>query len=814
MPVFIESTKIYSELTSQPVNWLLANIGDKIIIEHDFNVRTWAMSTEDDPIILNPPDRLGNDWIVDPSGRFAGFQVGDSIAIISDNTIVHTILEKDGDTAIRTTANWGASTGASPEGTVFSVATPITSVKYRWNFIENNEPSNFKSKIDSSEQRLIKKVTSATDLTVQPMEFFGAKTYQTGSATIQGVSAGYIDKVYTSKFKLIHYTTITPFMLAEQWDDLQSGTTPDYFFDEKCLKGIFQIEAAKDFNDPNWVQQIEITEILGNTGWYNENFNSGITDYYIDSVVYKNAASEVLEALELTEAETTVEITVKNSSAVFSNNNTKFVLNFCKAPSDENEYRGNNRTVDQNFVHDRALQTVGSAAVNGQNNGTGYQVLKNISAELVSASEIKITAKVSLGSDAVNVLMDSEEARYMLFVAVQDHTLQTKLADKVTLLIDAQPFYIDASDPGMIQIENRFLRHPDSPIAAGTESITVFPEDEVVAKTRFYIDREGREDDEIILRSAEARVKVKHESGQQFILDSFRLDLSGFPVINNAQYSDFSINRIFRIPESDVRKKIILRRAAELDVDQKYYYEFLFPFMVRWEYWQPIAQAAGAFFTTSQPNNGWNHNWHRYTTAAGWSMYFETRISASKNGSPLTYSNEQEIISKNYNSNSQWISESIKAYDADSGLILFDSGQQRNFIYGYKNTRIEVLMTKVGAAPVAGNIVVVPRIEVFEEGGIEGSRRMSSKWESVADTWFISPDDNNKSKVTITGNTVKTEVFTDFSKLPDKRKFKISARLYEYEDAAGGDVGFPWSGKLTEDGQLKLAEDSEVKTVE
>lgn len=827
MPVFVDSVKIYSELSNQPVDWLLANVGDKIRIEIELNVKTFALASTGNPIYLNMKDGyVGNGWVVSTNGAFADFKVGDTVNfgnyVLNENWQTLTVIEKLSDDEIRFDAVLVDNSIPTPlpiadnyesGQAFFSITNPITALKYRWNFIENNDQPTFASKVDGTEHQLLIKTISAASPTVLDMEFLGAKPYQIGNATIEGAGIDTPTIIYTSRFKIIHYTYITPFLLAAQWEDLTNNIAPDYFFNNKALKAIFDFEAYYNYNDPNRIQSEEITEIIGNSGWLNENFNTGITNYSITSVVYKRPDTSVISAVELTTNETSVEIIVKNNTDTpFSNTNTKFVLNFIKAPFDASEYQANGKTMDANFLFDRALQTVGVAPVNGDQFGVlGRQVLKSVESTFISTSELLVKCKIAMDADVLSVISESDERRYLLWLTIQNHTLATNQADKVSLKIDADNFFEDTSDPGLIINSLKYLRHPESDILTeGLTALDVFPEDEIVAYSQFYIDKNGRLTDDIQIKSIQARVKAKNSSNaSEFTLDNFNLSFSGLPFINGNQYVSFELDRVFHIPSTEIRKKIQVKRRTDLDGGNKFYYDIIFPFLMRWEYWKALADANGDFFNITEPQNGWNQFWHRYSTVTNWGIYYELKVRALKNGELLTYTFENQLTSNDYDTNPAWEPDSIKAYDPDTNTLLYDGVSLRNFILGYKNTRIEALFTKNTFTPNISKIHVNFGIEVFEEGGIEGRRRISSKWPIDSDTWWLSIDGTNKTKLTLVGNTVKAEALVDFSKIPlDKQKFKLTARLYDLDDPCGP------NGKKTEDGLCKLTEDGIVKQLE
>lgn len=813
MPVSIEKTEIKNELKAGSVDFLLGNVGDKITIEHTIKIETSVVASTSNEVTMKATDgfisQAGSEWIFDPAARFSDFRVGDLVYIAEYNPFaskgVFTILEKLDDSTIRIDTS-GGSPGYPADTTVdrvgFSIANPITSIEYMWNLIENDDQPVFDSKISGTKHQLSASGLDASVTTPVAMAFLGKKDYQIGSATIQGIEildSSSSSSVYISRFKIIHNTFITPFFLAEQWDDLIAGIAPDYFFNAKCLKGIFDLEARYQATDPNKIQTVEVSEIRGNSGWFNENFNTGKMNYFLDSLIFKDIAATVIPSIQFNAgAVTEFEAIIKNTidAPFFSGSSQKQTINFCRAPFDASEYTDIDSLLKDNFVFDRALQEEGAASINGDNFGTGYQVLKDIVVTRTSTTELKITGKIDLGVDAIAEINKSDDKRYILWVSVEKPSLPYATSDRVALLLDVNTFFINNSDPEMIRFLTRFIRHPHSdPISQGEPLVTAFPEDELVSFTRFLIDRNGRTADDISIRSLALKVKARNSSTlQEFDLDRFDLDMSGLPIINDHQYIDFSLDRVFHIPTSEIRRPIKIKRRPDLDTTYLKYFDVYFPYLMRWEYWIALATANQDFFDINEPNNGLNEFWHRYSTIGDWQLYYELELNTTKNGETLIYSDLKLIDSVDYNSNAAWDSETIRTYDPDSGTPLTDGGSD-HYILGYKDTRVEALFNYVPGSPILGNCTVVFGIEAFEEGGIAGRRRFSSKWPMSSDTWFKALDITNRVKLSLVGNKVKAEALIDYTKLPvpPKTKFKIAARLYYI-------AGVATTGKTFQDG--------------
>lgn len=936
------SQNFYKELSTAAVNWLLANVGDKIRVETTFTVQTYVISTLDNPFILNNTDgTIGTGWIQDPAGQFADLKVGDTVIMSSKSGGSYgsyTISDKIDDSNVQFSSAITFGGVTVPDNTssgdfVISVSVPITAIKYRWNFVENSDETNsFNDLLVGTEHLMGIQTKLASDTAPSTFPFLNELSYQEGSATIEGVSIATANGVYTSTYKIIHYTKVTPFLLAEQIEDVEDNIQPAYFLNNNCWKFITQIEAAYVYSDPNYFVSEIYSTVLGNSGWYDENFNTGTTKYSVDSITYADSDGESLNAVALSTDETTVTITVKNTSATpFSNNNTKFVLGFFKVASTDTEYKQNGKTMDANFLYDRALQTVGSASVNGDQYGVSdRQVLKTVVGTYVSTSEITITCKIAMLTDVVEALTASETPRYLLFVSVQNHTLATNVSDLVTLKCDMQEFYVNTTDATMIVVDEvKFIRHPETDVdtqgirpslttefvtngdfatslvdwtnpggnftwsggkavaniavpgagisqaltnlrigqnyvilftvtgyAAGTgefyvdatlllsfssnatftvnftataETHTIkfvgdlgcqyslddvsfkeelvefecFNEDEIVATSKFYLDRDGREDDDIVITSVQNKIVAKNSATDDYFeLDGATIQTSFYDLVGEAQYINASLDRSFHIPEGTIRKAILLTRRTDLDGSDKYWYQLNFPFLLRWEYWVKALDVDADFFDATDDQNGQNEFWFHYATGS-WGLYNKVIINATKNGEAQQYIHETQLNPNDYSSNPDFTTKTVKTYDPDTLSELYDSATGKRFLLGYKDTLVKAVFEKVSLT----NYVVVIGIEVYEEGGYYGKRRMSSLYASDSDTWFKSIDDTDKVSLSQSGDVVTAQVLVDYTKIPAGASFKLTARIYDGYDVSDMNL-------LTDDSVTLTTDDDVIITVD
>jgi hypothetical protein len=807
MPVYVNSTKYSSLLDSTQINWLLANVGDEVVIEHVISVKTFAISSTSTPFVLNNTDGYiptsGTIWVT--GGDFSLFQVGDTIQLANYalGTVVGTlvtIVEKLSATEIRLSSNpvgWTANQTGTQD--VFSIATPVTALAYKWNFIENGEATNFQSKVDLTEQ--LATITGLDPVTSGGgglMTFIGAKPYQYGrvEVIVDGLNTV---PVYSSEFTVIHRTRITPFMLANQWDDILNSIAPDYFFNTNCLRPVYFFEARYNLTDPNNKQSILIDEEIGNTGWFNESWNTGLTNYSISNLAYEDTLSSVsIPSVELKTGNAS-EFTFKINNATdtpFVAGSTEIELNFAKAPNSETEYQGNLRDLQHNFVWETkalAVQTT-PTAVNGDNySDPTLRSLKGLKATFNSSSQITVTGKIDMLQDAIDVFNESDEPRYMFWVSVQNHSLTGGLSDRVSLLIDASPFYFQTDFPDLLNFTSKLIPHD---VENYTDSFTlrdVFTEDELVGYTEIQIDESDKYPtaSKSIIRLTGKVVAINTVTNDEFTLQTDTFNVSAIPVTSGYQYFNLSQNINAHVPSTEIRKKMV----AYYDVANSVYV-FAYPYLNDWSYWLPLQGVDSAFFDVTEPNNGKNRDWRHYN-GGNWKLSYVCEVAMKVNGVPAIYKSYTNYF--DYDRNLDPASKSdtsciIKTYDADTLTELVD-GTGKKFILGYKNTLVKATFENgnTGFNPIAPTVVI--GLEVFEEGGINGKRRMSSKYASDSDTWFIPLTGEIGVKSYNDGidlNFVYAEVLIDFTKLNlTKNKYKLTARVYG-TSIAGSYSGSPY----------------------
>lgn len=792
MPVYIQSTSYESTLDGTSINWLLANVGDEVTITHLVSVKEFQINSNSNPWIMNNKDGyLGTVWIT--GGDFSKFNVGDTIKVYNYYTntgiaTTFTIVEKLSNTEIRLSPNgpWAANQTGTQD--VFSKVKLVTSMLYKWNFIENGEQLNFFSKIDGNEQVATRGGLNAASGNTYPMIMNGPASYQIGDITIEEVGISTIP-VYESTFRIVHKTRITPIMLAAQWDDLLNGISPDYFTNLNCLRPVFYFEARYNLTDPNEILTGQEDTVQGNTGWFNQNWNlPGTTNYSRSGLMYEDSTGMGLSSVALQVGSyTKFQFDIDNTvDTPFVAGSTKVELSFVKAPNDQSEYQNNGRDVRHNFVWETATLTVQSGTpspVNGDNYGDPtLQSLETLRATFISSSKIRITGRISILQDAFDVFNESAEPRYLMFASVQNHSVLGAMADRVTILVDSGSVFFQTQFPGLVDFyDTLLLPHTNAdytdPIAAGD----VFTEDELVGYSRFEIveDVNHPTTTKTITSVRGKVVAVNTATQEEFNLESYSVNVQNAPVYNGNQVFNITQAKPIHVPSAEIRKPV----RAYFDATSGIYY-FAYPYLNRWEYWVALNSANQYFFSQAQPNNGLNHDWRRYSDLNDWKLEYRTEVAMKVNGVPAIYRNGIQYNDFDRNLVGAETTCTIQTFNTLGTQLI--SGATK-YILGYDYTLVKATFVNMTSSFTLSDCVVVIGIEVFEEGGVNGKRRMSSKYVSDSDTWFIPIPGETKTKLSLTNvNTLVAETWIDFNQINlNKSKYKLTARLYGNDKVAG-----------------------------
>jgi hypothetical protein len=820
MAVQITSRKIYDKLRpSSAVDWSLFAIGDRLTIEIEFTVFTRISFTVNSPMNMGSPNSLDPNILRSTGNRFASVNVGDTIKIVDptpfptnttwsdylDDNYTFTVLFKTNSNEIIVSNSIENDLPLDYDANATSTAiiynlTAITGVGLPYNFIENNEPVNFNSKVDGSFQRLIADGLDASNTTPVAMQFDGPLPYQIGSATIEGVS--WDTDFGEQKFKIIHETVVTPLFLSSQYFDLVANIAPSYFLGGRCLRHVYQIQACAVLSNPNSAQIGECPFEIGNSGWFNEVFNGGLKNYTIeDFEVQSGSAANNQIINSLTEQHYRFNIISTDSDFT---NDTKVSVGCFKLPQNQTEYQNNARLFQDNFLFTNVTGNSGGTEI-PDTEGTDLQTVTRVEFLRLDANTIRIDIYFEFTQDALDIYFESQAPKLLIYATTSDVAeTATEDSNKQALLVQILEF--DPTRNLNPREDVKFIRHYEDADDVGIESgITTFLEDECVLITDFYASTVSGVTDSYISEIRQ-QIIAKKTDGTEFILEDLFWTTASPIGFGISQQINFESPRVFQIPETEPRKTFSITTSGTPES----IFRINYPFMIRWEYWIQLLGVNSEFYNPSLPNNGLNQLWLNYQTG-DWAVYHRTIIrQVSQSGAVVfnDFVSDLEIEINDYESNPAYTTKDVETYSEDGSVEYFDAGNSRWYYSLTERTLVRAIFEKATSFDFE-NVYVVFGIEIFENGGIGGRRRFSSVWETDTPlTWFVPLTGANTVKLT---NDVSTEIiaeaFLDPEQIPNGEfVFKIVARIYEAD--------LTETNKITEAGVDKITEASVIKIIE
>jgi len=357
---------------------------------------------------------------------------------------------------------------------------------------------------------------------------------------------------------------------------------------------------------------------------------------------------------------------------------------------------------------------------------------------------------------------------------VCNHTLNANVSDRTALLIDAQPFYYQTQFTDLVTVTSEIKHHivNDYYTSYSYGSGKYFAEDELVSFSSFEINPSYLGNGNL-LQVVRMGVKIYIRNifnNNEFLIEQYSTNVANTPYVGDLQYFNIDTNSALHIPSTEIRKHIITRYNSTTGK-----YEFAYPYLNRWEYWEALQGVISFFFNTAQPNNGFNHDWAHYMLE-GWQVEVRPFITVKYNGYPATYEglNYYTLLDRNIELVGTC---DIKTYDPDTLTELVNGGT--SYILGYKNTLIEATFNGFTGTTSTKNVVL--GIEIKELGGRNGKYRMSSLYNPDSDTWFLPLSGETKVKLDFpSAGVIVATALIDFSKLDlTKLDYKLTARLYE-----------------------------------
>lgn len=825
MGVIVTGRDYENEYRPESVNWLLGNTGDwqRLTIVSRFGVERI--------ITMNSPLQIGiHNSIIAMDGKSwseFGFDVGDEIHIEYDinlydletNTVIVTfhvdrvrnITYLQGEEIRVDGGDMTKYTDAATDSGMLTML-PMTDgalkfynvivwsdkqpegVIIEYGHLENSEADsyNLSSFIDGTISRL---GALNTDVITSWTSMF-KMGLQSGMA-IRSASWQFWNKIGTHHYQ---YAFVIEFMLASFFEDLSNfelRQAPTNLFDAKSLTDNFKITGFPKWNNPNTVMQNDMkgTKRLGNTGWFDENFNGLDNDFVIKSVTYHDVMTNApLDGLSYGSA-------VRVSAIIggidnLSDGLSKFGLGFIWLPEEEDYYKNKETSFHDNLL----VNTAGgfNSGVFPLSNTVNTNTYQGFSFDSLIRMDVKDIIFKQQGNDVIyeatfvptagfKNFIDSlpeTDRNYALWVSCADRTLVTNFSNRVSLLLDYSKMELFVPPVGEWEpMGIGFYEHPED----GSEAIggkcgegEFFVEDDILAKVDFLVDITDDIPDalEFAIELENTVTGIKHK------LQNYNVDLSQFPTDGQGVPQwDYDESRGFKYESGNNKNWIKVQRNPLADSGSNYGYVAYYGFKIRWEDWLNRTGMPADFFDANLENNGFNNDWFEKMNHAGWKMQFTVYTSANLDGSPVKYVNSQSFVVKDYNSNTQ-IDKEWNFYRHSDNTLLnagidSETGQPLGILLQNEQVRVEVIWTRLSGTwssldEVYGTIC----IEVDKGAGQMEFRQLSSIWGSESDNPLIPLEGETRLKLTLVApNVIKAECLVEPSLLIEATRYKHSARI-------------------------------------
>ena len=356
------------------------------------------------------------------------FSVGESIKLPGSALNVGTYVI----TALTTsTITVGTALTAELPNSQIWVTNLITGLDYFYNLLKNGtQTPSFYSLTDPSVQQ--KYVITGLNAAVTAPVYFTIGTSnmawvndtlagKNSQAFVNGVS---ITADYKQQFTLTHDYFITPLAILSQKAAFANAlispinpTAPSYY----PLAYYYQFNTYYD-SGPVIVDSYNGNS-LGVASWVDTN-NSGTAPEFTSKITsYIDSASGVpLTSLDFGKTNI-VSLTVKSATGQFINpedgDGNTFILSHIFLSGNSSTYTKTATTLRQNFLHDRAIQVAGAAAVNEEFYGTPFAVISEVEITYVSAYECTVLFTVNYSAQVQSILAGLSNNNYALLCEVE-----------------------------------------------------------------------------------------------------------------------------------------------------------------------------------------------------------------------------------------------------------------------------------------------------------------------------------------------------------------------------------------------------------
>jgi len=487
--------------------------------------------------------------------------------------------------------------------------------------IENNTrsaPESFEFYFNLIENTSQGSEFSLIDGEVNRFRFLAVDTMTTGD-TINGVqlgdkSGGAIDAIPVLEKTADGYTLTFDFYNWVRYEQAQFNVIPSPYQQNNSLKPYARFEALSETNNPNAIIVETDNFQLGNAGFIGENYNQGVNNFTVTSVINTDDLGNPISGFDFGQANNFV-IKVETNQTTITND---AILLIQHLPIEG--YKNNARSFNQNTLSAYSISDAGTITDESfDRDGAELQITS--SSVSVSTNEITYEVRLLPNSDYTDYFNNQEVGDRFFRITMQ---CQSDSSDDATVVLISEgqadiqpPIGQEAGEVDDVDFYNHGMElGVDSPINGSVYALT---EDDILCHSVINFNKADNYDAFRVLFQV-----VNDSTGQFFNLFSRTINLNQYPdQPNGVKLINYNENLGYQLPNPE--RNVLSLEFNGNETSTTYEVELLHTLLLSWRYWQAKPQALADFLDANLPNNGLNDEWVRYATA-GFSFRFRLEL--------------------------------------------------------------------------------------------------------------------------------------------------------------------------------------------
>ena len=671
-------------------------------------------------------------------------------------------------------------------------------VKFTYGHLDNDNvtSNNLSSFIDGTFTQFLREDTDTLAI--------NTKVSMNAIGNQSGMSIAFCNIKYlgSRNYNIEHiYEIEVVYMLSPFFEDVstfENNTPPAVVFDANCITDNFEVIGYPVYNNPNIEIKNELsnTDKLGNTGWFDENYNGLDNDFVISSITYQNLAGDTVTQLDYANP---IKVTAVIDGVKNISGQTKCAYGFAWIPIEESIYKQN----EYPFYKNVKMNTGGDVATfqdvfnvsnaldvtvrNGYSIDSAQMNVQNVRFSNSAADQITFEAEFQPNAAFTSQFTDLDitERNYILWISVADQTELVNKSNRVSLLLDYSQLDTFIAPVGAYDgMTIDFLNHTqDENSVANVCGDDYRIEDEILARVKFQIDTATGTDIPIPTALTYGIIVERNSDGLTYELDNYRIDLTQYP--DPTQYN-FSASKGFKLIAGNDKNFIKVDYYPALDSGTKLGVQGLYGFKIRWEDWlkriNVPAEIEQDFYDNTKLNNGINNDWFQWLSNSGYSMYFVVYVDATLNNVSVRYKNTKPLDFVDYNDNSN-VNVTFTYIRESDGSILNGgtdpvTGTPLGVILDNELIRLRIDYEKiVGNWGALANIYAISSVEVDGGAGQLEYRQLSSIIGSEGDNPLLPIPAATFLDLSLpAANILRAECLIDSNLLIDATRYKITGR--------------------------------------